>query len=164
MTGRDDKETEDREIAELREGLVDHVGVPLWRASSAYVRLMMAGYRTRGYNDLSESHAGLLPHLDIEGTRQTVIAQRAGITKQAVGQMIVDLERRGYVRRVVDPADARANLVRYTAKGRRFLRDGWEIKRDLHGQCRKVLGVDDFARFAEMVERLAAALESKLGD
>ena len=33
--------------------------------------------------------------------------------------MVDDLEARGYVRRVPDPADARAKLVRLTARGRR---------------------------------------------
>src|SRR5437667_167757 len=33
-------------------------------------------------------HTTLLPHIDLDGTRQTEIARRAGITKQAVGQLV----------------------------------------------------------------------------
>ncbi len=159
LTRHNGKDAEEREVAELRAGLVDHVGVPLWRASQAFVGLMMARYRALGYDDLTQAHSGLLPHLDVEGTRQTVLAERAGITKQAIGQMIVELEARGYVKRVADPTDARARIVRYTAKGRRFVRDGWEIKRDLHERCRDIVGKKDFETFVRLAERLANGLE-----
>ncbi len=148
-----------REIEDLRAGAVDHVGVPLWRASHAFVALMMAGYRALGYDDLSESHTTLLPHLDVGGTRITDIAARAGLTKQAIGQMVSDLEDRGYVLRAADPSDARAKIVRYTAKGRRFMRDGWGIKRDLHERCRDVVGARDFDAFVARLVALAGSLE-----
>jgi len=163
LTSREQKDAEEREIAELRAGLVDHAGVPLWRTSHAFVSLMMARYRALGYDDLTPAHTGLLPHLDVEGTRQTELALRAGISKQAVGQMIADLETRGYVKRVPDPVDGRARIVRYTAKGRRFVRDGWQIKRDLHERCRDIVGAKDFDAFLQTVERLAAGLEGDLG-
>ena len=148
-----------RELDELRAGTVDHVGVPLWRASRAYVALMMAGYRSLGYDDLSEAHTSLLPHLDVEGSRITEIASRAGLTKQAIGQMVGDLETRGYLQRAPDPIDARAKIVRYTAKGRRFMRDGWAIKRDLHENCRAIVGAKDFDTLVRLLETLADSLE-----
>ena len=53
MMGSDEKSKAQQELDELRAGMVDHVGVPLWRVSRAYVALMMAGYRSLGYDDLS---------------------------------------------------------------------------------------------------------------
>ncbi|NQV81494.1 MAG: winged helix-turn-helix transcriptional regulator [Alphaproteobacteria bacterium] len=154
------KTKEQRDIEDLRAGAVGHVGVPLWRASHAFVGLMMAGYRALGYDDLSESHTTLLPHLDVDGTRITEIAARAGLTKQAIGQMVSDLEDRGYVLRAADPSDARAKIVRYTAKGRRFMRDGWAIKRDLHERCRDIVGAQDFEAFVLHLETLADSLDA----
>ena len=159
MMGSDEKSKAQQELDELRAGMVDHVGVPLWRVSRAYVALMMAGYRSLGYDDLSEAHAALLPHLDLDGPRITEIAARAGLTKQAIGQMVGDLEARGYVQRAPDPGDARAKIVRYTAKGRRFLRDGWAIKRDLHERCRAIVGDRGFDRLVQRLETLAEALD-----
>ena len=56
--------------------------------------------------------------------RTTDIAARAGITKQAVGQIVDELEALGYVRREPDPADARARLVVYTERGKASMFDG----------------------------------------
>ena len=46
------------------------------------------------------------------------MAADARITKQAMMALIDELELRGYVRRVVDPSDTRAKLVRLTTRGR----------------------------------------------
>jgi len=153
------KDAEEKELEALEAAQVDHLGVPLWRASRAYVSLMMAGYRRLGYHDLTESHTGLLPHLDIGGTRITTLAARAGLTKQAIGQMVSDLETRGYVTRAPDPNDARAKIVRYTKKGRRFLHDGQVVKQELHARCRALVGEKNFAAFADQLGTLADQLE-----
>ena len=158
------KSGEEKELEALEASQIDHLGVPLWRASRAYVGLMMAGYRRLGYDDLTESHTGLLPHLDIDGTRITTLAARAGLTKQAIGQMVSELEARGYVTRVPDPSDARAKIVRYTKKGRQFLRDGQTIKQDLHERCRELVGEEAFAAFADQLETLADQLEKEAPD
>jgi DNA-binding MarR family transcriptional regulator len=157
------KSEEQQELEALQAAQVDHLGVPLWRAARAYVALMMAGYRRLGYDDLTESHSGLLPHLDIGGTRITALAERAGLTKQAIGQMVTDLEALGYVSRAPDPNDARAKIVRYTAKGRRFVRDGQVIKQDLHARCGDIVGAAEFAAFAARLEHLADTLEEDEG-
>ena len=51
-----------------------------------------------------------------------MIASRAGLTHQSVGEVVSELEQRGYVERVADPADRRARLVRLTPDGRRLVR------------------------------------------
>lgn len=160
---RRSKSEEQQELEALQAAQVDHLGVPLWRAARAYVALMMAGYRRLGYDDLTESHSGLLPHLDIGGTRITALAERAGLTKQAIGQMVTDLEALGYVSRAPDPDDARAKIVRYTAKGRQFVRDGQVIKQDLHARCGDIVGGAEFAAFAARIEHLADTLEEDDG-
>ena len=74
----------------------------------------------RGYDDVRPGHGAVFLHVDRRaGTRLGELARRAGITKQSMMQVVDDLEARGYVRRVPDPADARAKLVRLTAEGRR---------------------------------------------
>ncbi len=161
---RRQKNAEQKELEALDAAQVDHLGVPLWRASRAYVGLMMAGYRRLGYDDLTESHTALLPHLDIAGTRITTLAERAGLTKQAIGQMVSDLEALGYVVRSPDPRDARAKIVRYTSKGQRFVRDGQTIKKDLQARCRALIGEERFAAFAEQLEALATQLEHDATD
>ena len=54
--------------------------------------------------------------IDPEGTRLSVLAERAQVAKQTATALVDKLERAGYVERVPDPTDGRARLVRLTAR------------------------------------------------
>jgi DNA-binding MarR family transcriptional regulator len=70
----------------------------------------------------------VLAHIDIAtGTRATVLAERAGVSKQAIGEVVDDLVSRGYVRRAPDPADARAKLVQLTRRGQKLIDAAYEV-------------------------------------
>jgi DNA-binding MarR family transcriptional regulator len=74
----------------------------------------------RGFPDLRPGHASLFLAIDRRsGSRITDLAEAARLTKQGMMALVDDLEARGYVRRVADAADARAKLIRLTARGRR---------------------------------------------
>src|SRR2546430_17183003 len=77
------------------------------------------GLQDRGISDLRPSQAAALLLVDRAGTRLTELAHRAAITKQAMMQIVDELESLGCVRRLPDDADARAKVVRLTAKGLR---------------------------------------------
>src|SRR4029453_10480151 len=80
----------------------------------------------RGYPDLRPGHAALFLSVHRpSGSRLTDLAEQTRLTKQAMMSMVDDLESRGYVRRVPDPQDARAKLVRLTPHGRRAPAGGW---------------------------------------
>ncbi|MGZ8630390.1 MAG: MarR family winged helix-turn-helix transcriptional regulator [Actinomycetota bacterium] len=80
---------------------------------------LTASMAERGYDDVRPGHGAVFLHVDRPaGTRLGELAGRAGVTKQSMMQVVDDLEARGYVRRVADPADARAKLVLLTAEGR----------------------------------------------
>jgi len=64
-----------------------------------------------GSRPVRAAHTTLFPHIDSEGSRITDIAAKLGITKQAVGQLVDDLEEWGVVERRPDPSDGRAKLV-----------------------------------------------------
>ncbi|NML43374.1 winged helix-turn-helix transcriptional regulator [Ramlibacter sp. G-1-2-2] len=63
----------------------------------------------------------LLPYIDIEGTRSVDLARRLGVTKQAVGRLVKDLEEDGLLCRETDGADGRAFLVKFTDTGLDYL-------------------------------------------
>jgi DNA-binding MarR family transcriptional regulator len=101
----------------------------------------------------------LLPHIDLEGTRATEIARRAGITKQAVGQLVDDMIGLGMLERVPDPDDGRAQLVRFTDEGIAQLLAGLdvldEIEIDLGGDA----GAATLDRLRRDLAKLLPALE-----
>src|SRR3954451_2497458 len=87
-----------------------HVGRLLLQAHRAFSAGAVEKLQGRGYTGLGLAHIALLPHLDEDGSRVTVLAERAGMTKQGMGQLVNDLERQGYLKREPDPADGRAQL------------------------------------------------------
>lgn len=69
-----------------------------------------------GYDDVTIAQARLMMGIDEDGTRLTVLADRARVAKQTATALVDKLERAGYVERVPDPTDGRARLVRLTAR------------------------------------------------
>ncbi|WP_067541526.1 MarR family winged helix-turn-helix transcriptional regulator [Nocardia crassostreae] len=76
-----------------------------------------AGIAAAGFDDVRAAHAPVFQVIDPDGTRLTVLAERAGMTKQAMGELVRYLGTRGYVETVADPSDGRARLIRLTAAG-----------------------------------------------
>ncbi|RYZ03653.1 MAG: MarR family transcriptional regulator [Myxococcales bacterium] len=76
---------------------------------------------------LRASHTALFPHLTSEGVRGADLAKKLGVTKQAVSQLVAELEYWGVVEQVEDPKDGRAKLVRFTPKGEQGLLHGLSV-------------------------------------
>ncbi|WP_137122362.1 MarR family winged helix-turn-helix transcriptional regulator [Segeticoccus rhizosphaerae] len=98
--------------------------------SSAGARLgsrLDAALAEAGFTDLRSAHAAPFIGLDPGGTRPSVLAARAQMTKQAMGELIAYLVEHGYLETVADPTDGRARLVRATPKGWRALEKGVEV-------------------------------------
>jgi DNA-binding MarR family transcriptional regulator len=86
------------------------------------------------------AHTSLFPHIDRDGTRLTELARRLGVTKQAVGQLVGDLEQMGMLERVDDPIDGRAKLVRFTSRGLRGIEHGLGVLRSLESEIEHAIG------------------------
>jgi len=67
--------------------------------------------RVEGYDDLRPMHGFVFQALRGTGLTSTELADRLGVTKQAAGQIVDDLEARGYVRREPHPEGGRRRLV-----------------------------------------------------
>lgn len=112
---------------------------------------------------LRPSHAALLPHLDPEGTRLTDLAARMGVSKQAVGQLVEELEGMGVVTRAEDAEDRRAKRVRFTPRGRKGLQAGLGVMRELEGELSSAIGQRRMEELHAILARLLTELESRGG-
>lgn len=74
-----------------------------------------------GHTEARLTHLNLTRNLDMAGTRMTELARRAGVTKQAMGELIVQCEELDLIRRVADSTDARAKVVKFTKRGLEWL-------------------------------------------
>ena len=113
----------------------------------------------RGATELSPSQARALLLVDRTGTRLTELSQRAGVTKQAMMQMIDDLQGIGCVRRTPDPEDARAKVVRLTAKGLRQRAGARKAIQTVESRVKRRLGPRRYEALRVTLEELASEEE-----
>jgi len=70
---------------------------------------------------IPKSQIELLIQLELNGSRVSELADRLGVTKQAVSRTSLALEEKGFVKRVEDESDGRATKLFFTEKGRRLV-------------------------------------------
>ena len=70
---------------------------------------------------VSAAHIHITRHLSRKGSRLTELAERAGMTKQAMGTLVDQCEAWGLVTREPDALDARARRVMFTTDGLAWL-------------------------------------------
>ena len=146
---------EDRpELVALRQ---QNIGRLFQRAARAYSELALEKLRASGrYEGLTLFHTALISNLDIDGTRISLLAERAGISKQAMGQLVDELERDGLILRTPDPSDKRATLIKFTERGWQFLQDAYQVKLEIESAYGQVLGEEEFAALRSLLEKLLA--------
>jgi DNA-binding MarR family transcriptional regulator len=99
----------------------EHLGWLLGRADQLFAEGVTRAVHARGFAGIRLVHIALIRNVAEDGTRISEIARRAGMTKQATGQLVAEFVALGFIRLVADPADGRAKIARYTAKGKRLL-------------------------------------------
>ncbi|HEY7401724.1 MAG TPA: MarR family winged helix-turn-helix transcriptional regulator [Actinomycetota bacterium] len=132
-------------------------------------RLLLEGHRAiasdlvamleeRGFPDMRAGHAAVFVHIDRRsGTRLTELARRARMTKQGMMLVVDDLQERGYVRRVPDAEDARAKVVKLTARGRRAAAETRRTVQAVEARTRRLLGDRRYEILRESLDELVDA-------
>jgi DNA-binding MarR family transcriptional regulator len=85
--------------------------------SRDFERRIWRGLKARGHPGIRPSHSAVFANLGMGAVRVTELAQRAQVTQQAMGKMLKELERMGYVARDIDGVDKRAKEIRLTQRG-----------------------------------------------
>lgn len=125
----------------------------LFKAARLLNERAIARMRERSGVPFRSAHTTLLPHIDLEGTRLTVLAERLGVSKQAAGQLVDELEAMGVLERAPDPHDARAKLVRFSKRGQAGLLEGLAVLNEVGEEVRRLVGP---SRMNAMHEALTA--------
>ena len=120
------------------------------------VERMFERMREAGFRDVREGHGCVFGFIDLEhGSRLTDLAERARLTKQAVGEAVAELERKGYVERVPDPEDGRAKIIKLTERGREVALTGRRLFAEIEREWAEQLGEDLIAGLRRAAERIA---------
>jgi DNA-binding MarR family transcriptional regulator len=132
----------------------EHLGWLLGRADHLFAQGVIRAMHARGFPGIRLVHIALIRNVDEGGTRISEIARRAGMTKQATGQLASEFVELGYIRIVPDPTDGRAKIAEYTAKGKRLLRAIVASIRETESRFAAVIGEEEMARLKETLTLL----------
>jgi DNA-binding MarR family transcriptional regulator len=121
----------------------------------AALEKVFARLRDSGFGDVREGHGCVFGFIDLEnGSRLTDLAQGSGLTKQAVGEAVAELERQGYLTREACPDDGRAKIIHVTERGREACLTGRRLFAEIESEWADELGPDLIAGLREAAERI----------
>ena len=151
---------------ELKQTDLDHyrktnVGQALLEVARDFQKGALEEYSRAGHRKLQSSHQAILTYLSLDGTRLTELAARASMTKQAMGQLVDEVERLGYVERIPDPSDGRAKIVRFTRKGRMLIKEGTEIGEAIQRKYASLMGETKMRHLRDLLEELHHKIHHK---
>ncbi|MBW2421627.1 MAG: winged helix-turn-helix transcriptional regulator [Deltaproteobacteria bacterium] len=134
----------------------NNIGQHLLEVARDFQKRALESFCAEGHAGLQPAHQAVLTHLRLSGTRLTELAQRASMSKQAMGQLIDEVERLGYVERVSDPTDGRAKIVRFTRAGLELIKDGTDIASAVQRDYAALIGKKKLDILREILEELHA--------
>jgi DNA-binding MarR family transcriptional regulator len=135
------------------------IGALLRVPGQSIQRRIIKELNAAGFEELRVAHMPVLQFPGPDGVRPSVLAERAGMSKQAMNQLLRSLEGLGYIVRSDAPDEGRARIVRFTKRGRAVYAAMIDILRDIEREWSAELGTK---RFAELKELLFRVWESPL--
>ena len=125
-------------------------------AASGVPRLR-AAFAAAGLDGIRPAQSVALVPLAAGALHASDLADRLGVSRQAVAQAIAALECHSYVTRVPDPADARARLIELTPRGRQALRVMRSNALNLEDRWQQTLGQRRFGELRNILRMLLDA-------
>jgi DNA-binding MarR family transcriptional regulator len=130
------------------------IGALLRVPAQAIHRRLIDELNAAGFAELRLPHMAVLQFPGPDGVRPGMLAERAGISKQAMNQLLRSLEALGYIARSDAPDEGRARIVRLTERGRAAYAKIHEILRDVEREWSTELGLEDFTRLKRLLLRV----------
>jgi len=134
------------------------IGALLRVPSQAIHRRLIRDLNAAGFEGLNLPHMAVLQFPGPDGVRPGALAERAGMSKQAMNQLLGTLEELGYVTRSA-PQEGSGRIVRLTKRGHAAYAKMADILRDIEREWTAELGAK---RFAELKALLAVLWNSAL--
>lgn len=100
------------------------------------------------------AHMAVLQFPGPHGVRPSALAERAGMSKQAMNRLLGSLGESGYLIRSGAPDEGRARIVRFTKRGHAVYSKIYDILRDIEREWSAELGSKDFAQLKGLLARV----------
>lgn len=136
----------------------ENLGVLLREPFLAVSEQLHEYFAERGHPDVRPPHGNVFQFLDDGGTRVSVLAERAQVTKQSMAELVAHLERHGYVERTPDPGDRRAKLVRATPRGAELYTLARRFVTETEAEWERRLGKVKLRQLRQLLEELNAVI------
>jgi DNA-binding MarR family transcriptional regulator len=130
------------------------IGALLRVPAQAIQRRLIAELNDAGFDDLRVPHMAVLQFPGPDRVRPSALAERAGMSKQAMNQLLKSLESLGYLVRSDAPDEGRARIVRVTRRGRAADAKIHDILREIERDWSAELGPTRFAELKELLFRV----------
>src|SRR5689334_6264369 len=130
------------------------IGALLRVPAQAIHRRIIHELNAAGFDELRVAHMPVLQFPGPDGVRPGILAERAGMSKQAMNQLLRSLETLGYVSRSNAPEEGRARIVRLTRRGRAAYAKISEILRDIEREWSAELGPKRFGQLKALLLRI----------
>ena len=117
-------------------------------------RRIIRDLNAAGFGELRLPHMAVLQFPGPDGSRPGVLATRAGMSKQAMNQLLHSLEEYGYVKRSDEPGEARARTVEFTKRGAAAYAKIYDILHEVEREWSSELGQRDFEQLKKLLLRV----------
>lgn len=136
-----------------------HLGRILLKLERQFTQNVLSKLAEQGITEITLRHFVVIPFVTDEGIRSVEIAKQAGVTKQAVGKLVEELEGFGYLEVKPDPKDGRASLIFLSERGHHFLHTAIESTQVLEQQWQQLIGIERFNSMKKALIDLLVCLE-----
>jgi DNA-binding MarR family transcriptional regulator len=138
------------------------IGILFALAYQEFVRQLRLAHAADGFDDLGRSDGYVLRALAGQPMTVAQLAVRLQISKQGAGQIVDDMDRRGYLERRPDPSDARARLLELTERGRAALASARRFHAAFERRLVRAHGRDAVAALRTVLEAAAGGPEQTI--
>jgi DNA-binding MarR family transcriptional regulator len=138
------------------------LGILLALAYQRFVQDLRDAHAKAGFGDTGRSDGYVFRALATRPMTVNELATRLQISKQGAGQIVDDMERRGYVRRRPDPSDGRARLVSLTSRGAAALAAARRFHRSYERRLVRAHGPAAVAALRSTLEAMAGGTEQTI--
>lgn len=118
----------------------------------------------RVLRELNGAQRRLLTLIPADGARGTDLAERAGISKQALGQLATGLEEAGLVRAEPDTSDRRARIWKLTSAGAKSAAAARATIQAVEDRWSAHLGTQDYERLTAILQRTSSPTSGAITD
>jgi DNA-binding MarR family transcriptional regulator len=130
------------------------IGALLRVPAEAIQRRIIHELNVAGFDELTMPHMAIFRFPGPDGVRPGILAERAGMSKQAMNRLLGSLEYLGYLVRSDAPDEGRARIVRFTKRGHAAYAKAIEVLRNVEREWSAELGPKDFAQLKRLLFRV----------